>query len=131
MKSLSTLDNYQLLMFIIFTQVETILFAFFFFLIEGGTCKDKIGCLSSSYHDLSWEGGRFGSFSIQEAKSPSSIWGQPRLHFAKLSGKLSCPLLKEKQIPTDMCSCKQLLISIIHSLRRLIQTLLPTPVRGK
>lgn len=38
---------------------------------------------------------------IQEAKSSSSKQGQLRLHFPKLSGKLSCPPPKEKQIPTD------------------------------
>lgn len=107
------------------------------FLLKGKykRSEDKIGCLFPHCHDVLWGGGGAGSFSgftIQKANSTLSIGGQAKLHFPKLFGKLSCPLLKENQIPTNRCSCKQLLISIKHSLKSLIQTTpLPIPVISK
>lgn len=98
--------------------------------------EDKIGCLFPHCHDVLWGGwgatGSFSGFSIQEANSTLSIGRQAKLHFPKLFGKSSCPLLKENQIPTNRCSCKQLPISIKHSLKSLIQTTpLPIPVISK
>lgn len=69
---------------------------------------------------------------FNRARASSSTWGQPRLYFPKLSGKLSCLPTKRKINLFNMCSCKQLLNSIKHSLKRLTQmTLLPTPVKHK
>lgn len=69
---------------------------------------------------------------FNRAKASSSTRGQPRLHFPKLSGKLSCLPTKRKINLFNVCSCRQLLNSIKHSLKRLTQTtLLPTPVEHK
>lgn len=106
------------------------------FFIEGGNTnalKIKVAaCSPTAMMSYGGSAGSFSGFSIQEANSSLSIGGQPKLHFPKLFGKLSCPLLKENQIPTNRCSCKQLLISIKHSLKSFIQTTpLPIPVISK
>lgn len=76
--------------------------------------------------------GEKASMQFNRAKASSSTRGQPRLHFPKLSGKLSCLPTKRKINLFNVCSCKQLLNSIKHSLKRLTQTtLLPTPVEHK
>lgn len=107
-------------MFTVFTQNEAICITYFIEGEKNPLKKELSVCAPATM--MSYGGGwSFSGLSMQEAKSPSSIQRQRRLHFPKLPGKLSCPPLKGKQISTDTRSCKQLLIFIKHSLKRLIQ----------